>query len=221
MRAIRTSKQDRAVVRPRIVHAVLQLVAQRGLAVTLNEIAREVGLGGGGLDHLRRDANGIVEALFGESLDDPLWMIAGVGPYGADATEITAAIVGHPAREGLAAPEPAPLELAEFRTIVTSLLTERKLTLGVVARRFAVSQRTLQRRLAQFGTNWRAEVDGARRREAFELVRAGASKETIAARLGYSDTRALRRALARWETQRLSLSNQAECHRGRPPGSGA
>lgn len=62
-----------------------------------------------------------------------------------------------------------------------------------------MSRRTVQRRLAEERTSWRAELDAARRAEAARLKREGASNKVIAARLGYSDTRALRRAVRRWD----------------------
>jgi hypothetical protein len=41
-------------------------------------------------------------------------------------------------------------------------------------------------------------VDAARRERALRLLATGVSKPGVAARLGYSDARALRRAARRW-----------------------
>lgn len=61
-----------------------------------------------------------------------------------------------------------------------------------------MSPRSLQRRLEEEGTSWREEVDAVRREQAARLLREGASRAAMAAQLGYSDVRALRRAVRRW-----------------------
>jgi AraC-like DNA-binding protein len=84
------------------------------------------------------------------------------------------------------------------REILSANLAAHEISLQSVARELAMSRRTLQRRLAEQQTNWRTELDAARRNESTRLKRQGASNKVIAARLGYSDTRALRRAVRRW-----------------------
>jgi AraC-like DNA-binding protein len=84
------------------------------------------------------------------------------------------------------------------REILSANLDAEEISLQSVARELAMSRRTLQRRLAEQRTNWRTELDMARRNEVTRLKRQGASNKVIAARLGYSDTRALRRAVRRW-----------------------
>jgi AraC-like DNA-binding protein len=71
-------------------------------------------------------------------------------------------------------------------------------SLAQLARRFAVTPRTLQRRLDDHGTTWQRELDRARSAQAVDLKAAGSSMSAIAARLGYSDPRSLRRAMRRW-----------------------
>ncbi|MBF6093192.1 AraC family transcriptional regulator ligand-binding domain-containing protein [Nocardia cyriacigeorgica] len=72
-------------------------------------------------------------------------------------------------------------------------------TLTSVAQRLVMSPRSLQRRLAEQGTTWRAEVQAARRDRAIKLLRdTDLPLGTVAARLGYSDTRTLRRSVNRW-----------------------
>ncbi|NUR58201.1 MAG: AraC family transcriptional regulator [Catenulispora sp.] len=67
-----------------------------------------------------------------------------------------------------------------------------------MANRLALTPRTLQRRLADHGTTWQRELDQARNAHAEVLKSAGTPMAAIAARLGYSDQRALRRAMRRW-----------------------
>jgi AraC-like DNA-binding protein len=74
-----------------------------------------------------------------------------------------------------------------------------------VARMLAVSPRTLQRRLADESTSWRAELDAVRRERATALLRQGTTTDATAQRLGYSGSRALRRALRRWSRGSLSI----------------
>jgi AraC-like DNA-binding protein len=72
-------------------------------------------------------------------------------------------------------------------------------SLDRVAHRLAISPRTFQRRLHEEGTSWREEVEKVREAEATRLLRdTGLNVDTIAARVGYSDVRALRRAFHRW-----------------------
>jgi AraC-like DNA-binding protein len=85
-----------------------------------------------------------------------------------------------------------------FRATLTQGLQTGGGSLGEVARQLTVSSRTLQRQLAAHGTTFRAETNDARRELAGWLTRVGASNAQIALRLGYSDTRALRRAAQRW-----------------------
>jgi AraC-like DNA-binding protein len=89
--------------------------------------------------------------------------------------------------------------LADLRRVLPARLADRTASLSEVSSALAISPRTLQRRLAAAGTSWRAEVDSARRELAGELARAGEARKAVARRLGYSDTRGLRRALRRWK----------------------
>ncbi|GAA2040740.1 hypothetical protein GCM10009839_48680 [Catenulispora yoronensis] len=71
-------------------------------------------------------------------------------------------------------------------------------SLARLARTMAVTPRTLQRRLGDHGTTWQRELDRARSAHAATLEAAGTPTAAIAVRLGYSDPRALRRAMRRW-----------------------
>ena len=98
-----------------------------------------------------------------------------------------------------AAPSPrAPQWRDGFRQLLVEGLTDRELSVATVARRMTMSQRTLQRRLEEEGTSWREELDAVRREQAERLLRSGLDRSATADRLGYSDARALRRALHRW-----------------------
>ncbi|APA94344.1 hypothetical protein NS506_00257 [Nocardia seriolae] len=61
-----------------------------------------------------------------------------------------------------------------------------------------MSRRTLQRHLAEHGTTWRNEVDLRRAERAETLLAQGRSTAAVAARLGFADDRALRKAYRRW-----------------------
>ncbi|MFJ9370132.1 helix-turn-helix domain-containing protein [Nocardia sp. NPDC101769] len=72
-------------------------------------------------------------------------------------------------------------------------------SLDATARELTMSPRTLQRRLQAIGTSWRQEAESVRRENAMRLIRDTALPvQSVAARLGYTDARALRRALRRW-----------------------
>jgi AraC-like DNA-binding protein len=72
-------------------------------------------------------------------------------------------------------------------------------SLARTARGLGTSARTLQRRLEQDGRTYGAIVDGVRREVVDGLLaRPELTLEVIAERVGYSDTRALRRACRRW-----------------------
>lgn len=87
-----------------------------------------------------------------------------------------------------------------FRQTLTEVIGDSTPSLDMLSRRLAVSIRTLQRRLAEHGTSWRAELEGARQRRAQRVLQDGVPSATRLARhLGYADPRSVRRALRRWE----------------------
>ncbi|MFJ1864874.1 AraC family transcriptional regulator ligand-binding domain-containing protein [Streptomyces sp. NPDC088097] len=86
-----------------------------------------------------------------------------------------------------------------FRTALASVHDETAVTMPTVARRLAISTRTLQRRLDAHGTTWSDEVEGVRRDHVDRLLHGSdLSINAIAARSGYADARGLRRAVQRW-----------------------
>jgi len=85
-----------------------------------------------------------------------------------------------------------------FDQVLDEMIGQGAPSLDATARRMTVSRRTLQRRLAEHGTTWRAELDRARWRRA---QGAGtASMARLARQLGYADARSARRALRRWDS---------------------
>ncbi|MEV6275086.1 AraC family transcriptional regulator ligand-binding domain-containing protein [Nocardia sp. NPDC051832] len=89
-----------------------------------------------------------------------------------------------------------------LRAVLAEALLRDQLSLDAVAHRLAMSPRTLQRRLGEHGSSWRTEVEAVRHSTATALLRDTALPvHSVAARLGYSDPRALRRAFHRWTGQ--------------------
>ncbi|MFJ9365003.1 AraC family transcriptional regulator ligand-binding domain-containing protein [Nocardia sp. NPDC101769] len=71
--------------------------------------------------------------------------------------------------------------------------------LAALASRMQISDRTLQRRLADAGTSWSAELAASRcERVSFLLRSTTLTMHAIALRTGYSDARALSRAFTGW-----------------------
>ena len=110
-----------------------------------------------------------------------------------------AAVLRRHADALIAAPGITPRWIDRFRQVLAVHLAAGDLSLRAVAERLGMSARTLQRRLEEEGTSWRAEVDALRREQASRLREVGLSRTAIAARLGYSDARVLRRADRRWD----------------------
>ncbi|WP_327292320.1 AraC family transcriptional regulator ligand-binding domain-containing protein [Streptomyces sp. NBC_01198] len=101
-----------------------------------------------------------------------------------------------PPRRGHAGPLPG------LRAAILAQLADGRPSLNSTAHRLAVSPRTLQRRLAEAGTTWRAELDTVRRERSAGLRRSGAeSGQRVATRLGFAETRSLRRAMNRWDAR--------------------
>ncbi|MFF0610314.1 AraC family transcriptional regulator ligand-binding domain-containing protein [Nocardia tengchongensis] len=101
------------------------------------------------------------------------------------------------------APEPAWLDA--FRAALHATLPSaggEGRRLEEVASSLRISDRTLQRRLAEHGTSWRAELETLRRETAIALLRdSTVPVRVVALRLGYRDHRVLARAFRRWTGQ--------------------
>jgi AraC-like DNA-binding protein len=95
-------------------------------------------------------------------------------------------------------PAPAPGSwIGQFRHRLEAMLGDGRPSLDRVASELAVSARTLQRRLGEHGTTWRAELDLARNRLSGQADTVDPRR--LADRLGYADPRSLRRARQRWK----------------------
>lgn len=83
-----------------------------------------------------------------------------------------------------------------------------------VARRLAMSERTLQRRLRDAGTSFARIVDKTRREQCLSLIRGkGLTLEEIAYHCGYTSAGALVRVVKRW-TGMTPSAYRAAAHRG-------
>ncbi|MEV6771132.1 AraC family transcriptional regulator [Nocardia sp. NPDC051030] len=72
-------------------------------------------------------------------------------------------------------------------------------TAAETAMHFEISTRTLSRRLAADGTNYRELLDEVRERLAEELLQAGLSVEETSRRLGYAEPASFQHAFRRWK----------------------
>jgi AraC-like DNA-binding protein len=87
----------------------------------------------------------------------------------------------------------------QFRRRLGEAIETGRPSLDGIARSLALSRRTVQRRLADQGTTWRAELDSARRCRAQQAREAGTTSTRLARQLGYADPRSVRRAQRRWD----------------------
>ncbi|MCX4696959.1 AraC family transcriptional regulator [Streptomyces sp. NBC_01408] len=103
-----------------------------------------------------------------------------------------------------------------FRIALASAHDHTTPTLSTVARRMTISPRTLQRRLDEHGTTWNDELETLRRTHITHLLHdTDLTIDAIAARSGYADARALRRAVQRWYNTTPAALRRA----GHPHGS--
>ncbi|MEW9556410.1 helix-turn-helix domain-containing protein [Nonomuraea sp. NPDC050783] len=110
-----------------------------------------------------------------------------------------AAIMDEHARLSTAAARPVLGWLDRFQAALQAAVADGPPNLDLVAHRLAMSARTLQRRLREEGTTWREELERLRQSRVDRLLRESSlSVESIAARVGFTDSRALRRAIHRW-----------------------
>ncbi|MDF5855495.1 AraC family transcriptional regulator [Pseudomonas aeruginosa] len=82
------------------------------------------------------------------------------------------------------------------------VLQDRYPSIAWVALQLKVTERTLRRRLADEGTNYREVLDLVRHDRARQLLRDERLRiEEVAERLGYMDTSSFRHAFRRWTGQ--------------------
>lgn len=109
-----------------------------------------------------------------------------------------AAFLARQAAAALARTRRSPFE-ERLLEIARAELVAGEASLPRVARRLGVSRRTLQRRLEARGQTFESLVDGVRRREAELLLRTTSLPILdVSEQVGYSDSRAFRRAFQRW-----------------------
>jgi AraC-like DNA-binding protein len=102
-----------------------------------------------------------------------------------------------------------------FRQVLAEAINDSTPSLDTLSRRLTVSIRTLQRRLAEHGTTWRAELEAARRNRAQQALQDSAPSMTCLARqLGYSDPTSARRALRRWGNRNSGPHPDTSSHSG-------
>jgi AraC-like DNA-binding protein len=89
--------------------------------------------------------------------------------------------------------------LTRASAMVGELLADPKLSLQLLSRRLGVSDRTLQRKLADHGMSYTLLVERAREELAVRQLEVGAlSISELAFRLGFNSVRAFTRAFKRW-----------------------
>ncbi|TCK00329.1 AraC family transcriptional regulator [Nocardia alba] len=98
----------------------------------------------------------------------------------------------------LASARPITDPLDAFRIALGTAMDAGDPALPRVAKSLAMSERTLQRHLAEHGTSWREELDSIRYERAKALLEQGHSTSTVAHHLAFTDDRALRKAFRRW-----------------------
>lgn len=114
----------------------------------------------------------------------------------ASADAMTSAVLEERIAE-LAATPPGHATFAErARQAIAAL--EGPVTLTALARRLALGERTLRRRLGREGLSMRTLVDGVRLERARAMLAAGSSVKETAFALGFSEPSAFSRAYKRW-----------------------
>ncbi|BBB01605.1 putative transcriptional regulator [Actinacidiphila reveromycinica] len=108
-----------------------------------------------------------------------------------------AATMPPPRTPPTAAPPAPPPPVPGLREVIATQLPKGRPSLTEAARHLAISPRTLQRRLGDSGTTWRAELDAVRHEQ--WLRQEDSAPAQRAARLGFAESRSLRRAMSRWE----------------------
>ncbi|MFB7722882.1 AraC family transcriptional regulator ligand-binding domain-containing protein [Nocardia sp. NPDC056100] len=146
------------------------------------------------------DEFGTTRIDFGAPCAEITFLDAGDLPTGTD--PYLGAMVRKYAELLLTTSRPAPDWRTTLHDTVIGALRDGDTSLEEAARRLQISPRTLQRRLYELGTSWRQEVESVRRDNAIQLMRhTDLPVQSVAARLGYTDARTLRRAIRRWSGQ--------------------
>jgi AraC-like DNA-binding protein len=160
----------------------------------------------------------IVARRFGEMFDCPVrlasprfaWSFSRrelALPAAHGASEQTRAALVRTARAMLAdSPSPSfATRLVAHARAQLSIGRTDCVTLPSIARSFGMSERALQRRVANEGGRFRDIVEQARRLTAWELLRAEIPRAQIARQLGYTNPIAFSRAFSRWMHEEPAL----------------
>jgi AraC-like DNA-binding protein len=161
----------------------------------------------------RRDAHAGYTEAFGDARVDFETGADTITLHRADLTQplVTAdpalAVIIRRAADALPPPRQAPESAVPgLHAAIRAQLADGRPSLAEAARMLAVSPRTLQRRLGEFGTTWRAELDAVRREQSAGLLHTCAGPAQRAARLGFAESRSLRRAMSRWDAREREAS---------------
>ncbi|SEN84684.1 AraC family transcriptional regulator ligand-binding domain-containing protein [Actinacidiphila rubida] len=146
-----------------------------------------------------RDAFGSAEIAFDAGRDSLTLHRSDLERPLATADPALAAIIRRTAGALSAPCGDRPPAVPGLREVIATQLPDGRPSLADAARSLALSPRTLQRRLGEAGTTWRAELDAVRRIQAAGLTLSGRGSEARAARLGFAESRSLRRAMSRWD----------------------
>ena len=91
---------------------------------------------------------------------------------------------------------------ARARKILAEQLQQGEINVALIAKKLAVSPRTLRRKLREEGTSHAHMLDQLRHRLAMQYVSQGRTLEEIATALGFAHTSAFRKAFRRWTGKR-------------------
>ncbi|MGW4244699.1 helix-turn-helix domain-containing protein [Nocardia sp. NPDC004722] len=134
---------------------------------------------------------------FGAPFSEITFLDVGALPTGDD--PMLGDMLCHYAELQLEASRQVPDWRGKLHHAIADAMTRGDLGLDTIACRLAISPRTLQRRLREVDSTWRAEVEQVRRDQVTGLLRdTELPIQSVAARAGYTDARALRRAFHRW-----------------------
>ena len=85
--------------------------------------------------------------------------------------------------------------IAQVTRAIEARIATADLDVSTIARALGLSERTLQRQLADAGTSYRHVLASVRRRRRAELARTGLGEADIATRLGFGSAKSMRRSL--------------------------
>jgi AraC-like DNA-binding protein len=105
--------------------------------------------------------------------------------------------------------------LVRAQTLLPMLLKDPELSLAALATQLGVSERSLQRKLAEHAITYKQLVERTREEHALRALEGGASSiQEIAYELGFNSTASLSRAFKRWRG--MSPSEWQEAHARKP-----